>query len=221
MKLKYILSLTALAAVLLIQPNTYAQKKTNRKLDKHLIGKWHTEKVALSPTLLKIDFGKKGDFDYKLTQTWEGHYKQSGTSLVTTYTIPYLNKTTKDTSLILIIADTLIIQEKVKGKEEDFRFLRAGHDRGMSGGLMGKWISANYKGYKAEVEYSKSGGFKMVETLREIRGNYIIEGEYFTVFSNREEMMHMRYKVFPKHDMLMIYNNKGKWMRLERDKRRK
>ena len=183
------------------------------------MGRWHTEKVALSPTLLKIDFGKNGGFDYKLTQTWEGHYKQDGTTLVLTYKIPYLHKSTKDTTLILIIADTLIIQETVKGKKEDFKFVREKHDRGMRGGLAGKWFSQNYKGYKAEVEYEVSGSFKMVEILREIQGDYIIEGNYFTVFSDRQEMMHMRYEVFPKHDMLMIYNNKGNWMRLYKNKK--
>ena len=175
--------------------------------------------MKLSPTLLDIYFGSNGGFDYKLTQTWEGHYKQDGTTLISIYSIPYLNKTTKDTALIIIMADTLIMQENFKGKKEDFRFVRTGHERGMKSGLIGNWLSLNYRGHKTELGFTKSGGFKMVEILREIKGDYIIEGNYFTVFSNREEMMHMRYQVFPEHDMLMIYNNKGNWMRLYRDKK--
>ncbi len=219
MKIKISPLIISLIAAVLIQSINYAQAKPARRVDKNLVGNWQTEKIKLSPTVLKIDFGNNGSFDYELTQTWEGHYKQFGTKLVSTYSIPYLNKTTKDTALILIMADTLIMQESVKGKTEDFKFIRERSGHVTESGIAGKWQTDNYRGHDAELDYSKAGTFTMKEILREIKGNYIIEGKYFTVFSNREEMMHMRYQVFPQHDMLMIYNNKGNWMRLYRHKK--
>ncbi len=191
-----------------ISPLQFTQSKAKGSTNKNpLIGTWQTVRVKMSESYLTLDFKPDKKFKYLLQSQWFGGYRFNGTELISSYRIPFLNKIVTDTSVALIISDTLITKVNSKGKSKTTKFVRV-NENSKRNGIIGKWHTYDYNGHEAIIEYEPKGGLKITEILRKFDGYYIVKGDHFDVFAeNGGKMMdNMRFQML--RDEMIIYGKK-------------
>lgn len=203
MKLNFLFALLIL--IFSFHVDLYSQKKTVS--ENPLIGKWETVHNPLESTLLTLNFKKDKKFSYKLTSKWSGKYQLNGTTLISNYYIPILNKIVTDSSTVLIYSDTLIQVTYKKGKSQTFKMIRKdGMEKGA--GIIGSWKVLNPDAQEMSIKYNTNGTFEIHKILKAFNGFYIVKGNTFQVYSNRMLMMRSEFE-FIRGD-LMLYSKTSK-----------
>ncbi len=208
--------LSVFIILLSVQNNSLAQKKKKANPKDSLIGNWVTVPNPLEASYLRMEFHPGGKFLYKLSSEWDGKYSLNGTKLVSTYFIRIINKAKTDTSTVLIYADTLVEITHVKGKDNTIKMVRQGGTK-KGAGIIGTWITSDPDAQYVTITYNTNGTFEVKKILREFSGNYIVQGNTFSVFSNGRFMLKTEY-VFEKGLLLMYSKTGNGHIKMERTK---
>jgi len=214
MKLNFLLAVIIL--ILSVHGDIYSQKKKKVVEDNPLIGKWETSHNRLQSSLLTLTFKKDKKFSYNLSSEWNGRYQLHGTTLISDYYIPVLNKYKADSSTVLIYSDTLIQVINAKGKNQTLKMIRE-HGIEKGAGIIGTWDVLNPDAQNMTITYNTNGTFEVHKTLRAFDGNYLLKGKTFHVYSNGVLMMQGEYEIIRGELMLYSKTSKGP-IRMDRAK---
>lgn len=206
MKLNFLLIFLIL--IISYHGDLYSQKKKKVVEENPLVGKWETPHNPLESSLLTLNFKKNKKFDYNLSSKWSGKYKLQGTTLISDYYIPVLNKYKADSSTVLIYSDTLIQVMKIKGKNQTLKMIRE-HGIEKGAGIIGTWEVLNPDAQKMTIIYNTNGSFEVHRILRAFDGNYLVNGNTFRVFSNGALMMRGEFEIIRGELMLYSKTSKG------------
>lgn len=187
------LSFILLAVFLTFCTTTFSQKKI-KEYKGPLIGKWETPNTGMDASFLTLEFLPHYKFSYNLKSVWNGTYNLTGTKLSTNYLVPFLNKWVKDTSIALINADTLVLATGKDSAQVVTKFIKI-KDSTDAAGILGKWQSNNFQGDKAIFTFQNNGKFSIQKTLNAYHGDFIVQKNIFSVFTDRELTMKMRFQI--------------------------
>lgn len=187
------LSFILLAVFLTFCTTTFSQKKI-KEYKGPLIGKWETPNTGMDASFLTLEFLPHYKFSYNLKSVWNGTYNLTGTKLSTNYLVPFLNKWVKDTSIALINADTLVLATGKDSAQVVTKFIKI-KDSTDAAGILGKWQSNNFQGDKAIFTFQNNRKFSIQKTLNAYHGDFIVQKNIFSVFTDRELTMKMRFQI--------------------------
>jgi hypothetical protein len=186
------------------QPDLYMQQKNKTPGADLLFGNWETVPNPLETSTLRLEFKPGKKFSYILTSSWHGSYKLEGTKLVSSLSIPFMNKIKTDTSTVFIFSDTLIQIGNEKGKETTLRMIRKKDSTNTGAGLVGTWVIQNQDAEYSTISYSLSGTFEMNNILKSFYGNYRTKSDTLMAFSRGYLMLKNRFVI--DKGLLRIYS---------------
>ena len=138
--------------------------------------------------------------------------------MVSSYYIPILNKTRTDTSTVLIYADTLVQVSSVNGKVKTLKMVRENHKAMKGAGIIGSWILENSDAESATMTYTPEGKFELHKVLRSFNGNFVVNKDTVSVYSNGIPMMKSHF-LFERGKLLLYSNAKSGYVKLQRIKK--
>jgi len=202
--------------VLLTCGNSFGQKKI-KEYKGPLIGKWETPDLGMDASHLTIEFKTKYRFSYDLKSIWNGSYKLDGTKLTSSYYIPFLNKWVRDTSIVLINADTLILASGKDSSQSAAKFIRLQDSLDIPSGIVGKWEAKKFQGENTIFTFQKDGNLSVQKTLNKYDGYFTVQKNIFSVFLNRQMVMKMKYQII-RGNLYLYKIGSAQVMKLVREK---
>ncbi len=186
---------TAVLVLLMIPSVSVFAQKRIKEYKGPLLGKWETPNLGLDASHLAIEFESGHKFSYDLESRWNGKYELDGTTLLSSYYIPFLSKWVHDTSIVLVTADTLVLVTGKDTAQTISKFIRENDSSNTSGGLVGSWYSDNFQGDQAVITYHKNGDLFIRKTLNKYNGYFVVQKNIFSVFSKRALIVKMKYQI--------------------------